>query len=153
MKDKQEVRKKLDALQKGIVQHLPAKVVAVQAETCTVEYEGIEVYDVLLRASENGKESKCLIKPTIGSYVMIGRILHSKRFYVAMFSEIEEVEIIANKSIAIKNKLFSLQDLITELIGVLKAAVITTPQGPGSMDPSTITQLKGVEDKFKQLLK
>lgn len=153
MIDKQEVRKKLDALQKGIVQHLPAKVVAVQEETCTVEYEGIEVYDVLLRASADGTESKYLIKPVVGSSVMMARVLHGKMFYVDMFSEIEEVEIIANTGISIKTKQASMLDLLNKLVDEVKSAKIDTAQGPGTISAATKVKLQSLKTEFKKLLK
>ncbi len=153
MSEQQEIRRKLDALQKGLVQHLPVKVKKVETETCTVEYEGLEVYDVLLRAAKNGKSTKYLIKPTVGSDVMISRVLHSKRFYVDMFSEIDEVEILAKKGVSIKTEKASLLDVIAELIQEMQNAIITTPAGAGSVSPTTISKLKVIENKLKQVLK
>lgn len=92
-KELENIRKKFEALQTGLPQTLPAKVVSVDAETCVLNYDGLEIYDVKLRAAENDNESKILIKPAVDSWVMMSRIGHSKNFYVSMFSEIDSVEI------------------------------------------------------------
>jgi len=92
----EEIRKKMDALQAGMPQSLAAKVVEVAEETCTLNFDGLKIYDVKLRASENSENSKFLVKPKVGSWVMMSRIHHSKNFYVSMFSEVDQVYVTSN---------------------------------------------------------
>lgn len=95
-KTKDNIRRAFEALHLGFPQNLPAKVKEVSGETCTLDFEGLEIYDVKLRASENGEESKFLLKPKVGSWVMMSRIQHSKKFFVSMVSEVDEVFITSN---------------------------------------------------------
>lgn len=79
-----------------------AKVKRVSGETCTVEVEGVELSDVRLRAVINGNDSKLLITPKVGSYVLLADMSgNMSRLVVLNYSEIEKIEINSDGNIVL----------------------------------------------------
>jgi hypothetical protein len=72
-----------------------AKVVASEGETCTVEIDGVKFNDVRLRAVVNGAESRLLITPEKGSYVLCADLSGGAMSDLAVLtvSEIAQIEI------------------------------------------------------------
>lgn len=59
---------------------------------------------------------------------------------------------VSGNKFTIKNGAYGLKKALNELIAELKAAIITTPAGPGSMAPSTVAKLVIIDQKVNQLL-
>jgi hypothetical protein len=59
---------------------------------------------------------------------------------------------VSGNKFTVKNSAYSLKGALNELIAELKAAIITTPVGPGSMAPSTVAKLVIIDQKVNQLL-
>jgi hypothetical protein len=75
-----------------------AQVVSVDGECCTVDYDGLQVSDVRLRAVVNGEQSKILVTPKVGSYVMVVSLTDDMtQLIVSAFSEVDKIEIDTGK--------------------------------------------------------
>ena len=74
---------------------LPAQVKSVSGTTCTVNIDDLEVTDVRLRAVINSETEQLLIKPKVGSYVLIADLSGGSftDFAVLSYSEAESVSI------------------------------------------------------------
>lgn len=59
---------------------------------------------------------------------------------------------VSGDKFTIKNGAYALKQAWNELISELKAAIITTPAGPGSMAPSTVLNLTKINQRVNQLL-
>lgn len=152
-----------------------AEVTEVRGRVCDVlPLDGAELKNVRLN-TELSKDVGLLVSPVKGSKVLITKLSEIDCF-VSLFSEIEKVEIvIGNTSMLIKdgaasivcgqaaakiasgkfslsNQAYTLKQSFNELIAELKAAIITTPTGPGSFSPSTVAKLTIINNKVNQLL-
>jgi hypothetical protein len=65
----------------------------------------------------------------------------------------EAVAKVSGSKFTIKNGAYGLKTALNELIAELKAAIITTPVGPGSMAPSTVAKLVLIDQKINQLFR
>lgn len=77
-----------------------AKVKAVNSETCSVELDGLTLTDVRLRAVVNGENSKILVTPEIGSYVLVADLAGDlSQLAVVGYSEVKKIEVDTDKVI------------------------------------------------------
>lgn len=78
-----------------------AKVEGVDGETCSVSIDGVKLTDVRLRAVVNGEDSKILVTPKVGSYVLLTDLSAGKFTDLAVinYSEVDKIEITATDKI------------------------------------------------------
>jgi len=156
-----EIIKKLVEVTKDHVQVFPAIVKAVNEEdkTCTVETEGIDFYNVRLKATVN-KDSDCfVVLPVVGSSVLVGLINNNENaLYVVQVSQPEKLllnigesslEVDAENGVVVNGgkdyavwsgKLHEkLDNLVTEINGEL--AKIVTATGGAYVFPNPSTPL------------
>ena len=77
-----------------------AKVKTVNGETCSVELDGLTLTDVRLRAVVNGENSKILVTPEIGSYVLVSDLAGDlSQLAVVGCSEVKKIEVDTDKVI------------------------------------------------------
>ena len=94
-----EIRKSICTMvsKRGVVA-FTAQVVSVDGECCTVDYDGLQVSDVRLRAVVNGEQSKILVTPKVGSYVMVVSLTDDMtQLIVSAFSDVDKIEIDTGK--------------------------------------------------------
>lgn len=71
-----------------------AKVNAVDGDTCSVELDGLTLTDVRLRAVVNGENSKILVTPETGSYVLVADLAGDlSQLVVVGYSEVKKITI------------------------------------------------------------
>jgi hypothetical protein len=58
---------------------------------------------------------------------------------------------VSGNKFTVKNGAYSLKKALNELIAEIKAAIITTPAGPGSIAPTTKAKLMVIDNKVNQL--
>lgn len=77
-----------------------AKVKAVDDDTCSVELDGLTLTDVRLRAVVNGENSKILVTPETGSYVLVADLAGDlSQLVVVGYSEVKKIEVDTDKII------------------------------------------------------
>ncbi|OBS12536.1 hypothetical protein ATE49_04750 [Elizabethkingia miricola] len=139
-------------------------VTAITGDTCSVQVDDIELVDVRLKATANGKDSVLMV-PVIGSHVLmistdgsIDNLTVIKCDQVTKFLYNQNgvaVEIDSeSKKISVKNDEINLYQLFEDLTMLLKTLKVSTPVGPSGVPlPDTITKLDEFETNFKKLLK
>ncbi|HHN48599.1 MAG TPA: hypothetical protein ENN08_06695 [Bacteroidales bacterium] len=135
----------------GPAQSYVGRVLSVTDDSCNVDDNGFTFYNVRLRAAIDGKNNRVVLVPKVGSWVMISRIDQSEQFFVSQVSEVERVMMVIQDKYVIKNVATSLKTILNDLVTELKAAIINTPSGPGSISPSTMTKLDLVNAKVNKL--
>lgn len=80
-----------------------AKVTAVDGETCSCEIDKLTFTDVRLRAVINNEQSKILVTPSVGSYVLVTDLSDGNysNLAVVCFSEIDRIDIDVDTEIII----------------------------------------------------
>jgi|GEM_PF-578519 len=63
-----------------------------EERTCTVQYEGVNYYDVRLYASIDAELKGMCTIPAEGSNVVVSKLGGSEQLYVSMFSSVDEVK-------------------------------------------------------------
>ena len=94
-----EIRKSIQGMVKGTGKAgcFTAKVKAVDGDTCSVELDGLTLTDVRLRAVVNGENSKILVTPETGSYVLVADLSGDfSQLAVVGYSEVEKIEVDAD---------------------------------------------------------
>ena len=162
-----EVKKKLREII-GTNPNLPiqAEVVSVENESCTIKLaNGLELDEVRLKATINGGNNFFLIRPKVGSKVLILSITGKlDDLMVLRIDEIDNIEIQQNdlkilldsqdNKIEIRNGETSLSAIFENLTDVLKNFKVFTPAGPSGLPlPNVITKIENFEIEFKKLLK
>lgn len=137
------------------------EVVSVESETCTVRVAGrVTVGDVRLNASADGNGGNILVKPAVGSMVLMADLSGGdlRELVVTAWSEIDTVTArfkgdVSFKSndeleLAMKGDKFSvakkgtaLKAELDNLLNALATAVIATPAGTGAFAADTITKI------------
>lgn len=119
--------------------------------TCTPVNDDAEIFNVRLQAIISGTTGIFAV-PKDGSKVIVD-FFNDLSGAVTVTSEIDKFQVIADGKLKIEGNGTSLKtDILNELISVLKAAIITTPSGPGAFAPNTITALTAVDTKINTLL-
>ncbi|MGJ5643201.1 hypothetical protein [Formosa sp. S-31] len=145
---------------------IPAKVLSVSGDVCTVEVKGgLKLTDVKLKATSNGDTNYVLLTPKVGSNVVMlshtGKLDNLTIIKVDEFEKIVlvqgalEVEVDSTDSkVGVKNETCSLNEVFQDLATLLKQLKVYTPVGPSGLPlPDTITAIEAFETKFKALLK
>lgn len=97
-----EIRKSIQGMVKGTGKAgcFTAKVKAVNDDTCSVELDGLTLTDVRLRAVVNGENSKILVTPETGSYVLVADLAGDlSQLVVVGYSEVKKIEVDTDKII------------------------------------------------------
>lgn len=160
-----ELKKRLRAIMPpSPVITLDGEVTEVENDTCSVMVGDMELVDIRLKATSNGKNSILTI-PKVGSHVLMistdGSIDNltivkcdevSKFIYNenGLFIEIDS----ETGKIEIKNKAVSLKDLFQKSADIKKNIKVSTPMGPsGTPLPDVLLMIQDFETSFKSLLK
>ena len=161
--------KKLKEQIRGIVganPNLPLDgvVKSVSGDVCSVEIEGLELSDVRLKTTADGKDN-LLIVPKVGSRVLMlsadGSVDNLTVIKCDAASKIIynenglEVEIDSETGkVKLSNSTTSLKDLFDQIADILKTLKVFTPSGPsGTPLPDTIAKVVQFETEFKTILK
>jgi hypothetical protein len=150
----------------GVNPNLPitATVVSVEGRTCTVKLvSDLVLSDVRLCATINDDEDGFVIVPKIDSEIVM--ISQTGKLSGLMVLKVDAVETIKYKKgsfefiidgtdekVTIKKDGANVGLLIDELITTISAAQIITPNGPGTISPSTQAQLQTIKTKFNSIL-
>lgn len=150
----------------GVNPNLPitAEVVSVQDKTCSVKLVSeLVLTDVRLGATISDDQDSLLIVPKIGSEVVL--ISQTGKLSGLMVIKVDAVERIefkksdfefivdgTTKKVTLKNSGANLGSLMNDLIDTVSNAQIITPNGPGSISSTTITQLTSIKTKFNLIL-
>lgn len=155
----------LAGLNKPALPLFNAEVKSIEGESCTIIINNIEIDDVRLKATINGKTNKILTIPAVGSMVLVGSLTGDlKDLAVLAVDEIAKLQYeqdglqllidSTDGKVSIGNAgtdLFTLFQMLTDL---LKAFKVFTPSGPsGGPLPPTIVSITNFETAFKTLLK
>lgn len=160
-----ELKKRLRALMPASpIITIDGKVTEVENDTCTVMVGDLELIDIRLKATSNGKDSILTI-PKVGSHVLmistdgsidnltvvkcdeVSKFIYNENgLYIEIDSDTGKVEI--------KNKNVSLKDLFEKSADIKKNMKVSTPMGPsGTPLPDVLLMIQDFEMKFKSLLK
>ncbi|MDT8346654.1 MAG: hypothetical protein RQ756_02535 [Flavobacteriaceae bacterium] len=132
------------------------KVTAVNDDTIDVGlYKSVRLTAVL-----GASDSHYIIKPKLGSNVIIGRLENEDVAFLVSTSEIESFEVKIGSQLlsmqsgkyVLKNGTENLKEILTDLMTNLQTAVIITPAGPGSFSPNDITGFSLMINRINQLL-
>ncbi len=145
---------------------IPAKVIEVNGDHCSVEVEeDLVLTDVKLKATIGAGDNQLLITPKIGTNVLLMSLTGELDNLTIV--KVDEVESVSFKQkdlsvlldgkdnkVSVKNSDTSLLDLFGALKDIIGKITVTTPVGPsGTPLPPTITALTKFEQDFKKLLK
>jgi len=135
----------------------------VSGRTCDITPLGVDcdnsLYtDVRLNVDTNA-DFGLLITPVVGSIVVVTK-LSENDLQMSFCSEIEKIELkmgnlqmkIEDNKVQLKNESFGLAQTFSELITELKAAIITTPSGAGTVSPTTVGKLDLLQSKIDKYL-
>lgn len=121
-----EIKKSIKKITSGerMCRIFTAKVVRADGETCEVDYEGLRLTDVRLRAVVNGEESGVMLTPKAGSYVTVADLSGDlSQTVVIGFSEVESVDITAGGEIHLNGDSFGglirIEDLVNDLSNIV----------------------------------
>lgn len=164
MDRKEQIRQGLQKLagQHGPLQTLLAEVVSVdeQEMTCVLkDDDGLEVYDVRLKPVLTADESVVLI-PEVGSWVLATRIEDDEEWLVIAAEKISKYRMTIGASVmevdadgfSFKKGELTLKDIMSNLLGGIKALTVPTNVGP-SGTPVNLATFQQVETDLNQILK
>jgi len=121
-----------------------ATVESVDGNTCTVNVDGLSISDVRLKATTTKTNNQVLLTPMVGSDVLVGSFSGDySNLFVLMSDVTGKIEITCNGQ--------NLMQLLSQLLQTLSKAQVITPNGTGTFDPGTISQLSVIENLFKQI--
>lgn len=160
-----EIKKALTSVL-GITPNLPmtATIVSIQGTTCTIKLlDELQLSDVRLTATISESEDGLLIVPKVGSEVIV--MSQTGTLSSLMVLKVNEVDAVkyknadfevmldpVTKKVTVKNGKVNLGLLVNNLIDAIGAAVIITPNGPGSINPSTVSILNNIKGQFNMIL-
>lgn len=128
-----------------------AEVVSVASPICVVKVaEDVNIYRVRLR-SVTGATTGELLKPTVGSNVMISRIGKSNEWYVIKYSAVDDITLNINGKWGVKNATEDLKSIMNDLLAAIQALTVTTPAGP-SGPPINIADFIAIDVRINLLL-
>lgn len=142
------------------VQVIPATVTAVEGDTITVDVDGLEFFDVRLQSFVGGAAPGVMLKPKIGSVVLIERIGTENEYFVVMYSGLDAVDIKVGDStysqdaegFSLTHDGESLKTLLKELIQGIQAITVQTNTGP-SGTPINTTTFTTLSSRIEKLFK
>jgi len=142
--------RRISELLKGFQQSgqvfFPATVESIEGNTCTVKVDSLSISDVRLKATTTKTDNQVLLTPMIGSNVLIGSFSGDfNNLFVLSADVIDTIEITCKGQ--------NLMQLLSQWLQTLSKAQVITPNGTGTFDPGTISQLNVIENSFKQIFK
>lgn len=155
----------LKGRQQGATPLFYASVVSVQGDSCTIDYAGLELDDVRLKASGTALDNKLLITPKVGTRALIGSLSGDFRELILLRADEPEkiaytyggLEVIidsTDKKISLKNGDTSLIQLFDAIKQVITNLTVTTSTGPsGTPLPPTITAVNQFYTDAQKLFK
>jgi len=124
----------------------PATIESVEGNTCTINIDGLLISDVRLKATTAKTDNQVLLIPMPGSNVLIGSFSGDlNNLFVLAADIIDKIELTCNGQ--------NLMQLLSQLLQLLSKAQVITPNGTGTFDPGTISQLNVIENSLKQIFK
>ncbi len=148
-------RDKLNKALRDLCVNAPAviigRVIAVNDTSCTLDDDGVSIYNVRLKASVDNKGNRMLIIPALDSYVLAARIMDNDDYAVIMYNEISAIEMSIAGKFKIKNEQVVFKELLNDLIDAVKQAVTQGSAGASTMSPATKQQLTVISNKVDQL--
>lgn len=143
---------------------ITATVVSVESDTCTIELVSkLKLSDVRLKATISDDEDSFLIVPKIDTQVIV--MSQTGSLSGLMVLKVDAVEKIVYKKgdfefnvdgttgkVTLKKGSANFGALMENLIDTVSNAVLVTPNGPGSIDPTTQSQLAQIKTAFKTIL-
>lgn len=137
-----------------------AEVVKVADETCDVKIDSLQLSDVRLAAVVDGNTNNLIVKPKVGSKVLLADFGEGSLRDMAVIgcSEIDSVHVVMNKieiliengKVSIKNDQYSLRKAFDDFIAAIEKLTVPTPSGTSST-PVNIAEFKAIGtnlDKF-----
>lgn len=143
---------------------LQGKVVSIEGETCTVDVGGLSLPDVRLKAAVNNSSDYLILRPKIGSVVLIGSLSGDlKSLCVLKVDELAKVEykqagleiVIDSQTgkVSVKNHMVSMKGLFDALFDVIMNLKVNTAVGPSvGLLPDSVAQLQAYKQQVAQLL-
>ena len=138
------------------------KVSKVEGNTCVVVRENLPTLtDVRLEAIIETSGNFLLIVPALGSEVICAEIQGAKEeTCIIKYTKISKLQLlidglevnVSEGKLKVENESASLKDILTSLLVELKAAIIQTPEGPGSFSLQNVTNFTEIEQKTLNLL-
>jgi hypothetical protein len=130
MKGSKELYQALRAISKAEDQVLPGLVTTVETDTIDVDVAGVVYYGVRLKSVADGTGTGLVIKPKVGSVVLISKIGdQGNEFFVSMYSEVDTMHF---KNAAVEMKVDDTGFLIKKgsdtLLQVLKMIIESQQQ-------------------------
>lgn len=144
---------------------IPAKVVKIDGDSCSVEIDSLVLTDVKLKATISEETDHLLITPKVGTNVLLMSLTGElDNLTVVKVDEVQSIHFKQNGleflvdgsdgKVSVKNNDTSLLDLFGELKELISAITVSTGVGPsGTPLPPTIQSLTLFEQNFKKLLK
>jgi len=155
----------LKGRQQGATPLFYASVVSVQGDSCTVDYAGLELDEVKLKATGAELDNKLLIIPRVGTRALIGSLSGDFRELILLRADEPEkiaytydgLEVLIDSTdgkVSVKNADTSLIDLFDALKDVITNLTVTTSTGPsGTPLPPTITAVNQFYTDAQKLFK
>lgn len=143
---------------------ITATVVSIENDTCTVRLESkLVLSDVRLKATISNDADSFLIIPKVNSQVIL--MSQTGELSGLMVIKVDSIENIqykngdfeflvdgTTKKVTLKNAQANLGALIENLIDTISSAQIICPNGPGTINPTTQTQLSQIKTAFNSIL-
>ncbi|MDR1199061.1 MAG: hypothetical protein LBK94_08655 [Prevotellaceae bacterium] len=136
------------------------RVVSVDGAICTVETVADEIEYTGVRLKANTQDDKgIIIKPKIGSYVLVTQI-DEANYFVSFFSEIDAITFkdtqgfeitVENGKLSVKNGSYGIKQAFDELIDAIGKLTVTTGTGP-SGTPINRAEFNAVKQNISKLL-
>ncbi|MCQ2276364.1 MAG: hypothetical protein MJZ87_05420 [Bacteroidales bacterium] len=162
MESLSEIRKSIQKMSSGgrTCSIFTAKVERVDGDVCEVDYEGLRLTDVQLRAVADGVSGRLLVTPKVGSYVTVADLSGDlTRTEIIGYSELDKIEIACDGDIVFNGGslggLIKIEDLVSDLMNIvttfnahthtLANGVTTVP--PMQMNPITRGELEDTKIK------
>lgn len=155
------------ALNAYVRRHIKHDVLAVKvtsvdtsAFTCDAVIDGLTLYDIRLRATDEGTANQYVLIPKVGSWVLVQTLgNNSDEFFVAMFSEIDKAifktdthTIEVGSKIKIASSTGTLGDCLSDLIDKITTLTITTPAGIFPITPALIAPITAIKARLNTIL-
>ncbi len=140
-----------------------AEVVSVEGPTCTVQIGDLKIEEVRLRPNPEETAGQMLVKPKVGTNVLIGALADGYDDLCVVVADVAEtityeyegLQVIVDGAagkIRIGNAQTSVLALLNDLVSLIRNIKVNTPVGPSvGILPDTEAALQVFETKFKTL--
>lgn len=142
-----------------------AEVKAVDGDSCTIDYAGLEIDDVKLKATGADLDNKLLIIPKLGTRALVASLSGDFRELVLLrcdepkqisytYDDLEVLIDSTDAKVCVKNSDTSLIDLFASLKDVITNLTVATSTGPsGTPLPPTIEAVNQFYTDVQKLFK